>query len=124
MDKHPLASALVPMNVFAAAGEPVQIDLVYADADHPENIFKTALYHPDAVLSLHCDLARIVLLAARSLHKKHGWVLVLKDGLRTIEAQARMMETEIVRQNPQWLIEPRMLSSPGQGGHPRGRYRP
>lgn len=120
MDKHPLASALVPMNVFATMGEPILIDLVYANQKHEENIFKTALYHPDALLSLHKDLARIVLLAARSLHKSDGWVLVLKDGLRTIEAQARMMETEIVRQNPQWLEEPRMLSSPGQGGHPRG----
>ncbi|MCK5555274.1 MAG: hypothetical protein KAI76_03465, partial [Alphaproteobacteria bacterium] len=33
---------------------------------------------------------------------------------------ALMGETEIVKAHPQWLEEPRLLSTPGTGGHPRG----
>lgn len=109
---------LVPMDIFG--DEPVRIDLVYADAAHPENIFGVAAYRKDARLILHRDLARTVLLAARLLRGRYGWTLVLKDGLRPVEAQAALMETDIVRRNPQWLEEPRLLSGPGQGAHPRG----
>ena len=109
---------LVPMDIFTT--EPLEIDLVYADPKHPENIFGTNVYEPHARLSLHKDLARIVLLTARLLHKHHGWTLILKDGLRPVEAQERLMETETVKRNPHWLQEPRLLSGPGQGGHPRG----
>ncbi len=109
---------LVPMNVFE--NEPIKIDLVYADADHPQNIFKIAAYDKTMRLFLHKDLARIVLLVARALRKNHGWTLILKDGLRPVEAQQRLMETDIVRANPHWLQEPRLLSGPGQGAHPRG----
>lgn len=109
---------LVPMDVFA--GEPIKIDLVYADAKHPQNIFKVAAYDKAMRLILHKDLARVVLLAARTLHKSHGWILVLKDGLRPIEAQQRLVETDIVKANPHWLQDPRLLSGPGQGAHPRG----
>jgi len=112
------ASDLVPMDVFE--GEPVKIDLVYADAGHKQNIFKIAAYDKKARLILHKDLARIVLLVARNLYKNHGWVLVLKDGLRPVEAQQRLVETDIVKANPHWLQEPRLLSGPGQGAHPRG----
>ncbi len=108
---------LVPMDIFG--NEPIAIDLVYADAAHPENIFGTAVYAKDARLILHRDLARLVLLTARLLHARHGWTLVLKDGLRPVEAQAALMETAIVKRNPQWLQEPRLLSGPGQGAHPR-----
>ena len=100
--------------------EPIAIDLVYADKNHPENIFGTAVYNGEARLILHKDLARIVLLTARLLHARHGWTLVLKDGLRPVEAQAALMETDIVKRNPHWLGEPRLLSGPGQGAHPRG----
>lgn len=100
--------------------EPLAIDLVYANAAHPENIFRIAAYHAQARMILHKDLARVVLSASRTLHKKHGWTLVLKDGLRTIEAQRALIDTDIVRRNPHWLEEPRLLSSPGQGAHPRG----
>ncbi|HEU4839166.1 MAG TPA: M15 family metallopeptidase [Micavibrio sp.] len=109
---------LVPMDLLA--GEPMAIDLVYANAGHPENIFGAAVYHPDARLILHKDLARIVLLAARLLHAQYGWTLILKDGLRPVEAQAALIETGIVKANPHWLGEPRLLSGPGMGGHPRG----
>ena len=111
--------ALVPMDLFTA-NEPVVIDLVYARADHPENIFGIAAYHAEARFSLHTDLARIVLRAARRLYERFGWKLVLKDGLRVIEAQKTLIETDIVRANPHWLETPRLLSGPGQGAHPRG----
>lgn len=110
---------LVPMDLFIA-DEPLAIDLVYAKAKHPENIFGIAAYHTGARLTLHKDLARIVVAAARTIHQGHGWTLVLKDGLRPIEAQKILIETDIVRNNPHWLEEPRLLSSPGQGAHPRG----
>ena len=101
-------------------GEPIAIDLVYAKTDHPENIFGIAAYHKDARLILHKELARIVLKTARLLQEHYGWALVLKDGLRTVEAQRALMDTDIVRRNPHWLEEPRLLSAPGQGAHPRG----
>lgn len=107
------------MDIFT--GEPFLTDVVYADANHPENIFGRALYHQDARLVLHRDMARVVLLCARDLQEKYGWTLVLKDGLRPVDAQAQMMETDIVKRNPHWLEGPRrMLSSPGIGAHPRG----
>ncbi len=118
-DASPPIRRLIPVDYFVRAGEPLSVDLVYANAAHPENIFKTALYHPDARLVLHEDLARIILLAARTLYDACQWHLVLKDGLRPVEAQNAMAETEIVKAHPEWLVEPRMLSSAGQGGHPR-----
>ncbi|PZO85758.1 MAG: D-Ala-D-Ala dipeptidase [Micavibrio aeruginosavorus] len=113
------ADALIPMDIFP--GEPFLIDIVYADKNHPHNIFGCALYHESARLILQRDMARIILLCARALRETHGWTLVLKDGLRPVEAQARMAETNIVKENPHWLEGPRrMLSSPGVGAHPRG----
>ncbi len=110
---------LVPMDLFAS--EPIAIDLVYAHASHPENIFGTAVYAPGARLILHRDLARVVLRAARALRTDYNWTLILKDGLRPIEAQEKLILTDIVKRNPHWLNEPgRLLSGPGQGAHPRG----
>jgi D-alanyl-D-alanine dipeptidase len=110
---------LVPMDIFP--GEPIEIDVVYADSAHPENIFGVAVYEKNARMILHKDLARVVLLTARFLHEQHGWTLILKDGLRPVEAQEGLMETDIVKRNPQWLEDPgRLLSDPGQGAHPRG----
>lgn len=102
--------------------EPVRIDLVYAGASHPENIFKTALYKKDARLWLHREFAAVVLRAAAIIYNDHGGLLVLKDGLRPVEAQQAMQQTAIVKQNPQWTAPGphRLLSPPGSGGHPRG----
>ncbi len=101
---------------------PLRIDLVYANAAHPENIFGTALYRKNARLWLHREFAQVVLRAALIINEKWGGILVLKDGLRTVEAQLAMQETAIVRANPQWSAEGpgRLLSPPGRGGHPRG----
>jgi D-alanyl-D-alanine dipeptidase len=110
---------LVAMDTLAKT--PLRIDIVYAQASHPENIFGRALYRPGARLWLHKDFAEIVTLAARKCHENHGLYFVLKDGLRTTEAQERMQETDIVKANPHWTREEtRLLSLPGQGGHPRG----
>lgn len=103
------------------AGENLVIDLVYADARHPENIFETALYHHEAKLWAHKDLAAIIDHVANALHQNHGWILVLKDCLRTIDAQAAMQDTPIVKAHPEWCEgEERLLSPPGCGAHPRG----
>lgn len=110
--------SLIPMDVFK--DEPIKTDIVYANGSHPENIFGINAYHPQARMILHRDLARIVISAARLLHNRDGWTLILKDGLRPVEAQERQMNTDIVRANPQWLKEPRLLSPPGMGAHPRG----
>lgn len=109
---------ILPFDLFTG-DFPIEIDLVYANPNHPENIFGK-VYHPQARLSGHVDLLRITLLAAMRLHNQQGWTLVLKDCLRPIEAQTKMIETPIVQANPHWLEEPRFLSSPGGGGHPRG----
>lgn len=110
---------LIAMDTLAAT-TPLRIDIVYAQATHPENMFGEAIYRPDARLWLHRDFAPIVALAAQRCHAAHGLFFVLKDGLRTTEAQAKICETAIVRANPHWLQEPRLFSMPGQGGHPRG----
>lgn len=111
---------IVPMDLFCET-ESFGIDLVYADINHSENIFGISLYGAKARLSLHRDMARIVILTARALQEKYGWTMILKDGLRTVDAQSRLMETDIVKAHPEWLQGPnRLLSSPGGGGHPRG----
>jgi len=99
---------------------PIKIDLVYAQENHPENMFKCAIYLKDAPFLLYHSLADIVIEAAQNLYDSHGWTCVLMDGLRPIEAQEAMQKTEIVRQNPHWCTGPdRLLSPPGRGGHPR-----
>lgn len=97
----------------------IRVDPVYAKADHPENAFGQ-VYHTQSQIWGHRDLVKTILLASRRLHQAHGWVMTIKDCLRPIEAQALMVEMPIVKANPHWVQEPRFLSGPGQGGHPRG----
>jgi len=94
-----------------------RIELAYAQADNL--LFGEAIYRPDAKLWLEKRLAAIVQKAALTLHE-YGLRPVLYDGLRTVDAQAKMLETARVKENPQWLEEPRLLSPPGAGAHPRG----
>lgn len=96
---------------------PLRIDLAYARADN--FLFGEAIYRPEAKLWLHKDLADIVLHAAKVCHEDYNLRMVLYDGLRTVEAQEKMLKTERVQNNPHWLNEPRLLSLPGAGGHPR-----
>ncbi len=97
----------------------IRIDLVYANPNHPENIFGVPVYKTEARFFLYEKLANVVLKGAALAQSRYGWRYVLKDGLRTVEAQTRMLESPIVKANPHWLTEPRLLSPPGQGGHPR-----
>jgi D-alanyl-D-alanine dipeptidase len=95
-----------------------RVEMAYAADDNL--LFGERIYRPDAKLYLHKDLAGIVCEAATICLKEHKARFILYDGLRTIEAQERMMQTQRVKDNPQWLEEPRLLSPPGGGGHPRG----
>ncbi len=96
---------------------PFRIDLAYARADNL--LFGEQIYKTDAQLWLHKDLAAVVL-QATMLATARGYRLVLFDGLRTSDAQEKMLHTKAVQDNPQWLEEPRLLSPPGAGAHPRG----
>lgn len=113
-------SALIPMDMFCES-EPLTIDLAYANAAHPENIFGK-IYHDAARLWCHQDLARITILTARSLYTDFGYTLELKDSLRTVDAQQAMQESDIVKANPHWCTEgpARLLAPPGHGAHPHG----
>lgn len=114
------ADDLVALDDYTST-HPLRIDLVYAQAAHPDNIFKTAIYKKDARMWGHKKFVPIILRAAELCHAQTGWFFELKDGLRTMEAQAAMVETPVVKANPHWLQEPnRLLSPPGKGGHPRG----
>ncbi len=108
--------SLVSMN--GCEGRALRADIAYARADNL--LFAERIYRQDAQLWLHRDLAAIVLEAARRCFKDHGCRLILHDGLRTVEAQEKMLETARVKANPHWLAEPGLLSKPGAGGHPRG----
>ncbi|MEM9468573.1 MAG: M15 family metallopeptidase [Pseudomonadota bacterium] len=100
--------------------EPITIDLVYAQPDHPRNIFKEQIYQDGARLWCEYDLARITIKTARILNEKYNWILELKDCLRTYDAQAAMQKTKIVLDNPDWMEGPYpMLSAPGARSHPR-----
>lgn len=114
--KHISPQSLVNMNKDARAGA-LRVDLAYARADNL--LFGARIYRRDARLWLYKDLAEIVVSAAKTLSAQ-GFRLILHDGLRTVEAQQKMLETQRVRDNPHWLREPRLLSPPGAGGHPRG----
>ncbi len=101
-----------------SASVPVKIDLVYTMGDHPDNIFKTAIYKPDARLWAQRDLFDITMRAAEICYRNSGYYFEIKDCLRPIEAQEKMNNTDIVRANPHWVGE--MLARAGEGGHPRG----
>jgi zinc D-Ala-D-Ala dipeptidase len=114
------AADLVALDDFAGR-HPVKIDLVYAQPQHPDNMFRSGIYKKDAKMWAHHSFAPIVLRAAALCYAQKKWLFELKDCLRPVEAQAAMMESDIVKANPHWIQEPnRLLSPPGKGGHPRG----
>jgi len=111
---------LVPLEDFQSA-HPLSVDLVYAQAAHRDNMFGCAIYRTDARMLCHRKFLPVILDAANLCHKRSGLFFGLKDCLRTVEAQEKMRQTDIVKANPRWLEEPnRLLSPPGKGGHPRG----
>ena len=95
-----------------------RVEVAYAKKDNL--LFGEQIYWGDAELWLFEDLAEIVCMAARECYETHYLRLVLYDGLRTIDAQKAMMQTRRARENPHWMEPPRLLSTPGGGGHPRG----
>lgn len=95
-----------------------RVDLAYACADNA--LFRERIYKKDAKLWLHRDLAGIVFRAAQTCAQHYKIRFVLYDGLRTVDTQLAMMETQRVKDNPHWLEPPRLLSPAGGGGHPRG----
>ncbi len=100
-----------------AGAKPYRIELAYACDDNL--LFGERIYRAEARLWLHQDLVAIVQTVAQDLTEQ-GYRLVLYDGLRTVDAQERMLKTRAVKNNPHWLEEPRLLSPPGSGAHPRG----
>ena len=76
--------------------EPIEIDLVYADAAHPENIFGAALYRDGAQFWLHRELADIVLNLARLAQSERGAKLVdeLIIGVTTNIAKSPMFDDD------------------------------
>lgn len=114
-----------PSNLIAldelTAVHSLKVDLVYAQPQHPDNMFKCAIYREDARMWAHRDMAAVIIRAAEICYARTSWVFEVKDCLRTVEAQELMRQTDIVKAHPQWLEEPgRLLSPPGKGGHPRG----
>ncbi|MGH1456613.1 MAG: M15 family metallopeptidase [Alphaproteobacteria bacterium] len=94
-----------------------RVELAYARDDNL--LFGERIYRRDARLWLHQDLAHTVRNATRICLDDYGYRFILYDGLRTIEAQEAMMRTRRVKDNPHWLVAPRLLSPAGSGGHPR-----
>lgn len=107
---------LVPMDIYEGDGL-LRVDLAYAKADNL--LFGERIYRPDARLWLYKKLAEVIIHAAGIL-REQKLRLVLYDGLRSVEAQEKMLATKRVKNNPHWLEEPRLLSPPGMGAHPRG----
>lgn len=89
---------------------PFEIDLVYAQAEHPDNHFPN-LYRPEAQLFVHRLLLPVLLEAARMAQARHGWTLCFLDCFRSIEAQEKMAK---------YGFNPDLVMLPGRGGHPRG----
>jgi len=100
---------LVPMNAFCRHF-PIEIDMVYARAEHVENKFK-GLYSKDAsILWADKEVAVILLVASKLSKLLYGWRLKLNDCLRTVEAQEQMST---------YGYHVSLVSKPGSGAHPR-----
>ncbi|MGE4314136.1 MAG: D-Ala-D-Ala dipeptidase, partial [Pseudobdellovibrionaceae bacterium] len=100
------AETLVAMEEFTGEDKGLRIDHVYKDEAHEENIFGVRVYRPEARFYLHEVLVPVIVLAGEEAAAK-GVTLLLKDGLRTTEAQAIMAETDIAKAKPHWCEETR-----------------
>lgn len=99
---------------------PIDVDMVYAKLNHPENHFKVrgeagdvALYRPDSKLWVHKALGKIVLGATKYLGD--GYSLSLKDCFRPGDAQLGMSFCSDKNGEP---YPSSLVSQPGQGAHP------
>lgn len=109
---------LSPDDFVELTGPDLRVELAYAKPDNL--LFGERIYHKNAKLWAHKNLARIVFKAAQKLRKQYGLTLIVYDCLRPVDAQEKMLQTKRVKDNPHWLEEPRLLSPPGKGAHPRG----
>src|SRR5262245_58755582 len=113
MSETPALKKITPADLVAlddfAGKHPVKIDLVYGQPQHPDNMFKSGIYKPGAKMWAHASFAPIVLRAAAICYAQKKWLFELKDCLRPVEAQAAMMESDIVKANPHWIQEPNRL---------------
>lgn len=100
---------LIPLDLFTDDA-PFEIDVVYAQPQHPDNQFP-GLYVPTARMLAHVRIVPIILAAARLADARHGWRLKINDCFRPTEAQAQMATYGF----PTELVAP-----PGIGAHPRG----
>lgn len=114
---------LVTMSRFSSSF-PIDIDLVYAKLDHPDNHFKVilpgsdseiALYRKDAPMLVHKSLAEIILGATKYIGARHS--LSLKDSFRPGDAQLGMGYCKDKNGN---TYPSNLVSTPGQGAHPLG----
>lgn len=123
----PLVEHMVSMTALSQE-EPFNVHLAYARDDNL--LFGERIYAPHAQLWLFKPLADVVVTAARLCAGRSDARFVLYDGLRTVDAQAAMLKTRRVKDNPHWLGDlglgdpaqgkSPLLSRPGTGGHPRG----
>jgi len=103
------ANEIIPLNLLVD-DFPIDIDVVYAKTDHPDNHFPN-LYDPNAqIMWAHKDIAAVTLLAANICHDLFGWRFKINDCLRPVEAQEGMA---------QYGYDPSLVSTPGSGAHPR-----
>lgn len=120
----PTLKTIKPQDFIAAddlaKGLPLRVDLVYAQENHPLNMFHECIYRKDARMWIHRELAPVITRAAELCFARGKYILELKDCLRTCEAQQKICDSAIVRAHPEWLEEPRLFSPPGKGAHPRG----
>ena len=93
------------------SGLDFEIDLVYANADHPLNNFGQ-IYRKSARMIGHRTMVEILVQVCGFCTENFGWKLRLLDCLRPREAQELMLEA--------FPLPKSLLSQPGSGGHARG----
>lgn len=102
---------------WTAPNERFNLELVYANPQHPYNLFvtpeKQTAYVDNADFVVSEPIAKILSYVARFL--PNNMAMRLYDCLRPIEAQAFMKQFK-----DSLNIDHNMLSDPGMGGHPRG----
>lgn len=100
---------IIPLNAFEST-QPIIIDVVYAQPNHPDNLFKD-LYSPHAkIMWAHKDIAAMTIRAAQICNEQYGWKLKINDCLRPVEGQEGMAV---------YGFDPSVVSVPGSGAHPR-----
>lgn len=100
-----------------ALDAPFEIELIYSDPKHPDNIFVNDKGQVPYIANADFIISQPIKLILEQLHRfmPQGMKMRLYDCLRVVEAQAFMKTFK-----DQLNIDHNMLSDPGMGGHPRG----